>query len=381
MSQPIPDTYFFMLDHPAARTIEQFQRIVSYQSPRFSQPIYEADRGERFPDRESAYRDWVEVGRQRGLRYAEGADTLLKIVLKVKDEPALLRRWIEHHAAIAGLTNLLVMDCGSSDPEHWAILESFGPDLMVVRYPGPYDSLHVVGRNRPLFHWLTRNAKYLTILDADEFLVGYDGETLSGAHVATLLRAGEEEVYGPAWLLNQAPPPDVEGRIDWSAPIRFGLSEEALTDGLIAGKSIIRADKLMEIAYLGHNLHLGRVTRRMTPGSFGGFYQLHLTVLAEELRRQRVSKHLRAKGALPATAQTRPEITAQLQGLLASGVSDDSVRFYIDRYFEPSVPPSSGPSFETRLLAGAAAERSTAFSAAVEAFDFTRVWRETLPKM
>ena len=47
-----------------------------------------------------------------------GKDTLLKIILKAKDETYLIDTWIAHHATLVGYENLIIMDCGSQDPTY-----------------------------------------------------------------------------------------------------------------------------------------------------------------------------------------------------------------------------------------------------------------------
>jgi hypothetical protein len=376
------DTFFYLLDHPQDRRYELLTRNVPYRTPRFSREVYEASRGRTFASLDEAYLDWVEHGRAAGLAYAPGRDTTLKIVLKVKDEPDLLDRWITYHAAMVGLENLVIMDCGSEDPAHWAILDRYRDDMLVLRYPDYYDRLHSVGRNRHLFYWLARNARYVTVIDADEFLFGYDGETISPHHVTALLRSGSESVFAPTWISNAAPPAMAGGHVDWEGPITFSLDPESLRAGTDAGKSIVRSDALFESGYVGHNLHVGRVTAKMTEASFGRLFQFHLSDLSPEIGRRRIAKHLRTKGVLA------PEITGEvavadfLRALLGSGKADPSVAYYAEKYLAPPVIAAPGaPTFSTRLLAGVEREHSAPFRTAIDAFDFIRVWRETKPRI
>ncbi|MCR5877641.1 glycosyltransferase family 2 protein [Phenylobacterium sp. J367] len=354
------DTFHYLLDHPEKRSYDLLARNVSYMTPRFDQATYERARGQSFATREAAYQDWIDHGLRLGLEFAPGKDTVLKIVLKVKDEPELLQRWIDYHAAIVGLHNLVIMDCGSQDPEHWAILNRHRGEMLVLPFPDAYDRLHSVGRHKYLYYWLSRSCRYLTVMDADEFLFGFDGTTIAPRHAVDILRASEEAVFAPAWISNAAPPAETDGRIDWSQPIRFALDPASLEAGLVAGKSVIRGADLMQIGYIGHNLHVGRVTTRMTPASFGRIFQFHLSTLGPRISRRRFATHLRTRGALPADVVDEGAIAAHLRGVLAAGHPDPQVPTYIEKYLaaDAAPPPAPGPTFETRLIGSGDAEDS-----------------------
>lgn len=78
-----------------------------------------------FASADDAYRDWMAHGRSAGLAYAPGKNTYLKIMLKVKDEPELIVKWIEHHGAIVGYHNLVIMNCGSVNAHFLEILHGY----------------------------------------------------------------------------------------------------------------------------------------------------------------------------------------------------------------------------------------------------------------
>lgn len=109
------DTLWWMLDHPEARDVSQIGNRAEYVTTLFDPEIYAASRGRAFGTFEQAYDDWRLVGRRLGLQFGPNRNTILKIILKVKDEPDLIRRWIQHHAKLVGRHNIIVVDCGSSD--------------------------------------------------------------------------------------------------------------------------------------------------------------------------------------------------------------------------------------------------------------------------
>lgn len=378
MTAPI-DTFFFLLDHPAVRHFNLLSDRKPYMTPRFVQEVYEDARKQRFPSREAAYQDWVDYGRMAGLEYAPQQNTLLKIVLKVKDEPELLQRWLDYHAAIVGLSNLVIMDCGSTDTEHWRILNRVREDVLILSFPGWYDRLHVVEEYPGLYYWLTRNCRYLTVMDADEFIFGFDGETISPLHVTQVLREAVEPIFAPTWITNAAWPTTSASGVDWDEPIRFALDQPSLTEGLISGKSVVRSSDLLDMGYIGHNLHVGRVMERMTPGSFGQLFQFHIPELGPRISRRRAAKHLAVRGVLPPGLTDETAIEDHLRAVKATNPERWHIWYYIDRYLNAGEPiPPRGPTFETRLLTGAT-EKSSAFNAQIGAFDFVRIWRETAP--
>lgn len=381
MSAPANDTYFFLLDHPAQRGFDLLSRNIPHRTPRFSREVYEASRGQRFASEDEAYVDWVEHGRMAGLEYAPGVDTVLKIVLKVKDEPVLLERWITYHAAAVGLSNLVIMDCGSQDPAHLAILERYKHDLLVLGYPHYYDQMHGVGRNRPLYYWLSRNARYVTVMDADEFLLGLDGDSISPHHAVSLLRHADEPAFAPTWLTNHSPPADAGGQILWSEPITFLSGADSLRYGTVQGKSVARSTMLFDIGYVGHNLHLPKVSAKFTERSFGRLFQFHLSHLGETIQRERLAKHIRARGVLPAEVVEEGAIAAFLRGRLSGEPLDLIAAYYVDKYL--NAPPPSDPTaahFATRLLSGLERESAPALREAVDGFDFRALLAEALIK-
>ena len=85
----VVDTYYHMLENPRPRSLSACSEKHEHVSTSFQQDIYEASRQIKFPSLAEAYDDWVMRGRKLGLAFAEGKNTLLKVILKVKDEPFL----------------------------------------------------------------------------------------------------------------------------------------------------------------------------------------------------------------------------------------------------------------------------------------------------
>jgi hypothetical protein len=384
MTATIHDTYFFLLEQPAYRRLDLCAYAIEYQSASFSQDVYERARGKTFGSRDDAYRDWLDAGRAEGLPYAEGKNTYLKIVLKVKDEPELIVKWIEYHARIVGYHNLVVMNCGSVDPAFLDILQAYRDRVLILDYDQYYDNLSFPGANVALYSLLARNCKYLSILDADEFLFGHLDGTIAPGHAAAIVRDGTQDLYAGTWVTNALPPRDKpEGGIDFGHPIAFSLDPASLRDGTFAGKSVMRASLVFQTNYLGHNLHLRETIARMDAGSFGKLLVFHLAVLSPALARARVLKHLHAKGIVP-PAMPLADVEAFLVERRARGDVDAGALIYIDRFMQAGegVDAAGVPVMTSGLLADAAGapELQPALAPALAAVDFAGLVRESFEK-
>src|SRR5437870_5753461 len=108
----------------------------------------------------------------------------LKILLKTKDDPFLLERWILHHRKIVGPNNLVIFDNMSTHPDVARIYDKYRDTVQIIQYPAFYDSLHDVSACRALYDTLRDATRFFIFLDTDEFLVlidddrYYDDETI-----------------------------------------------------------------------------------------------------------------------------------------------------------------------------------------------------------
>ncbi|MGG5819316.1 hypothetical protein [Falsiroseomonas sp. HW251] len=128
----------------------------------------------------------------------------LRICVKVRDEPALLRSWIEHHAPIVGAGNLIIADNDSQMPEALEIYDTMDKSIVAFRYRGPHNDIHGHGRFDPLFETLRNSTRFVLFADVDERLVriGTDGWNANAGiteHVAS--RRADRIVFVP-WLVN-----------------------------------------------------------------------------------------------------------------------------------------------------------------------------------
>ena len=373
----VVDTYYHMLENPRPRSLSACSEKHQHVSTSFQQDVYEASRQMKFPSLDDAYDDWVMQGRKLGLAFAEGKNTLLKIILKVKDEPFLLPIWIDYYESIVGMHNIVIVDCGSTDPVHLSILESLAGRALVLRYDGYYDGLHDVKGSQPFYDLMSLNARFIAVLDADEFIFGHrDG--LIGRHlVVETLRDSREKAFAGTWFPNIVPPAvSPDGRFD-DAAIPFNIEQHILKHGTVAGKSIIRTDAMSSVQNIGHNLHVKSTVDLFDPGSFGRIGVLHVSKLGLELTRPRVLKHLRAKGIVKPGVVGDVAVSAELETLLSRRSISGVEQLYAKRFLgQASAEDSASESFATRIITDPRPESVPEFSKRVDAFDFMAVRSE-----
>lgn len=307
-TSPMGDTYFYLVERPAARQFGLCSEEIDHRTAIFDQACYSRSIGLHFADPVEAYAHWVRIGRREGATYAMGRDSTLKIILKAKDEPRFIDRWITHHANIVGRENLVILDCGSSDPEYLAKLDQYRGSIIILDYPRYYNDIHTTRSNKSFYKLISDSCRYLTVLDADEFLVGYDGQSLGAHNVKKLLRELDKPIFFGIWLNNANRIGDENGVIDWSDRLPLRLDHQSFVNGAVAGKCVVRSDKVFDIAHLGHNMHVPGTVAAADAESLGKLFVIHVRNLNPKFNKKRVTKHLVTKGAIPADLSDETEI-------------------------------------------------------------------------
>jgi len=369
---PLHDTYHRLLENPSERSLDRCRLDLPHDTPTFSKPVYENSRGKRFFSRAQAYRDWVAVGRGRGLAFNDGLNTCLKVILKIKDDADLLPRWMDYHGRLVGWHNIIVMDCGSTDENYLSALASYEDRVLIFSYPHYYDTLHNVELNRDFYSFVARNCKYLCVVDADEFLFGYQDGTIGRDNVLKILSEGDAPIYPGTWYPNAAVPVDREGGGPWRRPLEFSISPSAIASGTINGKAVVRADICLDIKHVGHNLHVAEVAARIRPDACGRIGVLHVSNLGPRQARTRSLRHLKAKGAVPGDMPDAA-VDAFLDDAMARGALAEAALTYAHAFRRAGEAgaDSEGPTFETDLIAGPGIEVNPDFQRPIEAFDFS----------
>ncbi len=214
----------------------------------------------------------------------------LKILLKTKDDPAMLRGWIAHHRKIVGLGGLILMDNISTDPEVAEIYASLAGESLVVRFAGFQDNVHHTDHFAPLYRALRSSCSHFVFLDTDERLALFDGEDHFRADpslVAFLADHPTTNIFPGTWLQN------VTGYAD-----RFWLYDPRapLIDGLKWGKPIVSASCAFG-GFINHNIQMERSL--YSEPILRNFFVLHLSRVSNRQRLESNLRKLKASGAVP----------------------------------------------------------------------------------
>ncbi len=200
----------------------------------------------------------------------------LRIVLKTRDDPFFLERWIRHHAAIVGLERLVVFDNGSVLPEVDAIYRRYRAEgLLAVRFRRWCNDLHATATFAGLYRALARSSAYYCALDTDEFLVLLkDRRWTAGAAVADFLRdeGAAADAHPGLWLNN------TDARDD---RFTIGTGPAAMQRPMRGGKPILRCGAPAG-PYVNHNAQVARAL--YGPGSRTNFAVLHMPNLSRAQR-------------------------------------------------------------------------------------------------
>ena len=368
--RPFPDTYQYLLERPGERHLDRCGSDLRHDSPSFSKRVYENSRGKRFFSRRDAYRDWLAVGRTRGLEFNTGLNTYLKVILKIRDDAYLLPKWMAYYGRLVGWHNIIVMDCGSTDEEYLSLLSQYRDRVLVFSYPHYYDNLHGVPFNPDFYRLVAGNCKYLCVVDADEFVFGCRDGTIGRDNVLAILAEGDEPIYPGTWFPNIAPPLERSGDGAWQGPLRFDVSPDAIAAGTFNGKAIVRSDISTGLSHIGHNLHAGDVASRIRPSACGRIGVLHVSNLGARHARARILRHLKAKGLVPADKPLE-SVAAFLGEAIAQGRIGAGDLHYAEQFLRAGgAAAAAGPTFETDLIAGPGREPNPDFQRRIEAFDF-----------
>jgi hypothetical protein len=375
-NKAVYDTYFALLEKPELRQLGAVKYEIKHRTPFFSREVYETNLGMAFRDEREAYQHWVEIGRKQGLSWAHGKDTLLKIVLKAKDEVELIDLWVAHHAAIVGYENLIIMDCGSKDPAYLEKLRFYRSRILILDYRRYYDNLHSTRTNADLFRFLADNCKYITILDADEFLFARRGDLFSSQLVKQVLQEHNLKIFCGVWINTV----NIGKAINNTAfPMTYAIDIKlgSLQAGAVGGKAIARHDVIFDIGHLGHNLHSPDVFPVLSEKSFGQIFVLHTKHLSSGHMRQRILAHLIAKGAI--IAKGAEDIESQIKKLLDDPDTPIIVKGYAQQYLafgEIRTPPTGAVTMIENLINSRVMRNLPALDAALAKVNFLEIIRQ-----
>ncbi len=201
----------------------------------------------------------------------------------------LLQEWIDHHAAIVGEDNLLILDNMSTRPEVLSIYDCNAGVIPIGAFDGFVDNPHCKGLFSDLYAWLTQTTDYYILLDTDERLVWVEGEAYvsDSRLLSKLARQPAFSALPGTWLYN---------RPGSKAAYQF-TDMGGLIDGLRWGKPLLstaaeRPDTVI------HNCQ----AEKMFAGAPTNLFVLHLNRFSTVQRLESNLNKLRSHGIISPAA-------------------------------------------------------------------------------
>ncbi len=197
-----------------------------------------------------------------------------KILLKTKNERHFLKDWIDYHANIVGLENIIIFDNMSTDKDVLGFYDDLPDDLVLTHYDGFHNFVHKVDIFPELYHALAHSCNYFSFIDTDEFVCLMDGARhYCGKAILDFVKDWDGlDVLPGTWLDNAPRSKDV---------FHCGLTSQTLEWGLRWGKPTIRSKAGAD----GIILHNSEVSASFyQPQTPKNLFMLHMKELYPEQR-------------------------------------------------------------------------------------------------
>jgi hypothetical protein len=212
----------------------------------------------------------------------------LVLILKTKDDPTFLKKWIDHHVSLSEDIQIVIADNGSSDPSVVDILNDLPAEIILFRYNEFHDFIHHRNRFSELYDAIAISAAHYAVIDTDEFLLSVDGNQVIKDGVGKALpqlKPGCAQAL--PWL------PNVAGT---DRAFVFGNSK-TMCNLLRYGKPILPSvppnPKTVDHGII-HNAHVPRSW--YAHHQIGGLFVLHLPQYSTEQRLRANHNKLIARG-------------------------------------------------------------------------------------
>lgn len=210
------------------------------------------------------------------LKRIEQHHSLIKVVLKTRDDDILLSKWYEHHSALVGEENLIIVDNGSQKASVLDFYEQIGNRSVVFSYREFFDNLHRVEAMPQLYASLRKSAEYYAFIDTDEFLFVHANDRLVSSQEAikTLLgTCGPSNEFIPGIWLHNYP----------GSSRHFFISDSTnrIIEAIRWGKPIISARHSVA-GVINHNCQIANCLTNSMP--VYGLYVAHLNRLQPKQR-------------------------------------------------------------------------------------------------
>jgi len=246
-----------------------------------------------------------ESDRKRALEFV-ARPSPLKILLKTRDDPFFLERWITHHSKIVPNSDLIIFDNHSTDERVLETYERYA-DIPVFTFTGIHTILHDWEMQHDLYIAL-QSSQHHCFLDTDEFL----GAIVNDRWVAdpTLLSLLKPDESVPVtWLHNAIGSENI-----------FAV-RDSMEKGLLWGKPIL-ARTPPKAGVLGHNVQFD--PKVFENSTLHNFFLLHLINLDRDQRIRANLNKLKARGRVP--QDTTVEMVREMS-------ADDNDSYNVKLYF------------------------------------------------
>jgi hypothetical protein len=233
----------------------------------------------------------------------------VKMVLKTKNDPLLIERWIRHHMKIVGPENLIVFDNMSDGPEVLSVYREYRDRIAIIRFADHQNNLHHTSLYRDFYRSLAKSSEYFLFLDTDEYLILIEDERYyDDDSILTFVMGNKNfDLFPATWLPNA----------NWS-PKHFNCG--GLAGNLACGKPLIRSSKI-PLGYFNHSFQLS--TRLFAPPFKTNLFLLHLARL---FPKQRISTNMnKLIGAGIARAGESPTLIAR-----RNDIADEIMAGYVN---------------------------------------------------
>lgn len=177
--------------------------------------------------------------------------SILKIVLKTKNEAGLIEDWILYHSKIVGFENLLVLDHNSNSKKVLSIYKKYKDKLEIIKIPEAIkpDELHNTYINDHIFHKIKKDSLFFTFLDTDEFLcILENNELRTEGFLNKLKEYSNYESISTIWIHNSF---HKKTSKDPKKVTEFNISPDQISHNILNGKAIFRHDKKQQV--ITHN--------------------------------------------------------------------------------------------------------------------------------
>jgi hypothetical protein len=222
--------------------------------------------------------------------------SLLKIILKTKNEEFLLESWLKYYIALVGIENIIVLDHKSDCSIVLNLYKKYKVNVIQIpEYVENPDWVHHawVKQNK---EFLKQSCHFYTILDTDEFLCFFDYESnrIDNSKLLPFLSRNKEE-YGftTTWIFNHYYGKDYE-KIEDVTDFNYNIIKQYAE----CGKGIVNSN--IDVGTVGHNTSIIREIKdenikiKFCPE----FYLLHLQRINFKFRFQNMVYRAKAKNKI-----------------------------------------------------------------------------------